>query len=278
MTNFEKMRYIGSGATSDVYLHAPDKVIKLFKGAYKLESVNYEARIAESINNSKINAPKYHGVVEINDRIGIVYDFIEGELLFNELISKPFSAIKIIKNLARTQFELNKLVVEGLPSQTERLSFLIKDSNKIPEYQDLIIAELNNISQTTYVCHGDFHVGNIIRTEKELFIIDWMNCYSGNREGDILRSYLMLTSPFIPFAMNRVKKRCFMLYKIFLGKIFLREYLAISGIRRSSLRKWWPIIAAARLADNVPNEEEWLKNKIRKNMKYLTNKDSYRGI
>lgn len=50
----------------------------------------------------------------------------------------------------------------------------------------------------------------------------------------------------------------------------MKEYLSISGLKKRDLEKWYPIIAAARLADNVPNEEQWLLGLIRKKIKYLT--------
>ena len=40
-------------------------------------------------------------------------------------------------------------------------------------------------------------------------------------------------------------------------------------LKKKELRKWYSIIAASRLADNVPNEEQWLIKIIRKNINYL---------
>jgi hypothetical protein len=69
--------------------------------------------------------------------------------------------------------------------------------------------------------------------------------------------------------MGPLKRLAFIAYKRLLAYFYLREYLKVSGICKHSLKKWWPIVAAARLQDQVPNEELWLKNIIKKHLKYL---------
>ncbi|UPW20328.1 phosphotransferase [Agarivorans sp. TSD2052] len=270
MINLDGLQQIGSGATADVYLYQQTKVIKLFSNNYSLDAVNYEASIAKSVSASAIAAPKYHEIVSIGDRSGIVYDYVPGEILINQLLAKPSRSISIIKRLARAQAMLNAKSIDGLPKQAERLSSLIKRTDQIPEYQAQILRAVSQLASAERVCHGDFHVGNIISHQQDFIVIDWMNAYSGNAEGDLLRTYLMLITPFIPFEMNPLKKVGFIAYKRLLASLYLREYLKESGISKHSLRKWWPIIAAARLSDEVPNEAPWLKKIIKKHLKYLS--------
>ncbi|GGB18380.1 phosphotransferase family protein [Agarivorans gilvus] len=269
MINLENLKLIGSGATADVYLYQQTKVIKLFNNKYSLEAVHYEASIAETVSCSTIAAPKYHQIVSIGDRSGIVYDYVPGEILINQLLAKPLQSISTIKRLARAQARLNATTIKGLPKQAERLASLIKRTDTIPEYQAQILQAVKQLAPAEQVCHGDFHVGNIIRHHQDFFVIDWMNAYSGNAEGDLLRSYLMLISPFMPFEMGPLKRQGFIAYKRLLAYFYLREYLKVSGICKHSLKKWWPIVAAARLQDQVPNEELWLKKIIKKHLKYL---------
>ena len=96
-----------------------------------------------------------------------------------------------------------------------------------------------------------------------------MNCYAGNKEGDLIRSYLMLVSPYIPFQAGRIKRILFRIYKNILGHVYMNEYLKLTKLKKKELRKWYSIIAASRLADNGPNEEKWLIKIIRKNINYL---------
>jgi len=270
MVNIQDLKVIGSGATADVYLYDNDTIIKLFRENYSSDSVSYEATIAKEINKTGIRAPAFYETIQINNRHGIVYEFVSGELLVSLLLSSSLSqGVALIKKLVRTQIDINKNVSHDITSQVERLSYLINRANNIDQYKNKLIDGLNSIKHDSYICHGDLHAGNVIVKNSEFVAIDWMNCYAGNKEGDLVRSYLMLISPYVPFPLGLTKKLVLQVYKVILAKVYLYEYLRVSGIKKIDLRKWFPLIAAARLADNVPGEERWLIRLIGKNMKYL---------
>ncbi|MBR5095853.1 MAG: phosphotransferase, partial [Treponema sp.] len=132
-----------------------------------------------------------------------------------------------------------------------------------------LLKGLKAIKQESFICHGDFHAGNIIARDGRFVAIDWMNCYAGNKEGDLARTYLMLVTPDLPFELGKIQKAILTLYKKALGRVYLNEYLKLSGLKKRRLIKWLPIIAAARLDDNIPSERKWLLKIIRKTIKFL---------
>jgi len=266
MININNLKLIGKGATSDVFQYQNDKIIKLFNSEYNIDAVNYEAEIAKEITKSNIKAPKYIDKIEINNRYGIIYEYIPGKLIFEVLLENTKNANSIINQFVKTQIDINNKTNKNLPDQCSRLSYLINRTDLLPKYKNIIISSLQKMPVSDHICHGDFHVGNIIYYNNEFYTIDWMNSYKGNIESDVLRSYLMLISPYIPFKLSIVRRIMFMIFKRKLGVKYLKEY----KISKKVLRKWWPIIAAARLSDNVPNEKKWLMRKIALNIKYLT--------
>ena len=78
MIKIDDLQLIGSGATANVYLYDNNKIIKLFNNDYDINTVNYEAKIAQEINDSCITAPKFYQTIIINRQNGIVYEFVEG--------------------------------------------------------------------------------------------------------------------------------------------------------------------------------------------------------
>lgn len=264
------MPLIGEGATADVYRYSDTTILKLFKKAYGAESVRYEASIAEAVGKTDIPAAAYRGIVTIDGRDGIIYDFVPGLLLlFSLLASSIPEAVAIAKKLARMHGSINSVRTGGLPDQKDRLSYLIGRAEGIDAYRDIILAWLASRPQGGAVCHGDLHAGNVIVSEGKYVAIDWMNAYSGEREGDALRSYLMMVSPYLPITIPFWKKPAFTLFKKLIAEAYLGEYLRITGAKRKDILAWWPAIAAARLSDNVPGEREWLARKIEKNIRRL---------
>lgn len=270
MIDIEKLQLVGTGFTAKVYLFEENKVIKLFNKDYDVGAVEYEAKIARAIDGAGVAAPKFYQTIEVNGQYGIIYEYVQGEPFFSLLINASFlQGVRLIKRMAQAQIEINQKNCQGLPSQIDRLSYLIGKAEGIEAYKDDLLKGLKAIKQESFICHGDFHAGNIIARDGRFVAIDWMNCYAGNKEGDLLRTYLMLVTPDLPSGLGKIKKALLTLYKKALGRVYLREYLKLSGLKKRDLIKWLPIIAAARLDDNIPSERKWLLKIIRKTIKFL---------
>ena len=87
------------------------------------------------------------------------------------------------------------------------------------------------------LCHGDLHPENIIGTPEKAVIIDWLNAARGDPAADICRSYLLL-----------------FLHVPGIAEAYVDTYCGVSHISRRRVLRWLPVIAAARLAENVPLE------------------------
>jgi aminoglycoside phosphotransferase (APT) family kinase protein len=106
------------------------------------------------------------------------------------------------------------------------------------------------------VCHGDFHPGNVLITDQGAVVIDWMTASSGNPWADVARTSMILTigakgagkqvSPMIRSIIN--------LYH----RTYLKQYLKHIPDRRNELKQWIPVIAAARLDEQIDLEREGL--------------------
>lgn len=272
MTNLRELTKLGSGATATVYLFDENKILKVFNDDYSAESVKYEAFLSDEINKTAIRAPRYYETISVEGKNGIVSEYIPGELLMQQLVKSDFfSCVSLIRRMVRAQKEIHQAQNRAITSQIARFSYLIGNSGLEESKQKKLIDALQSIEQSDHVCHGDFHPGNIIVHSRDAFYtIDWMNCYCGNVEGDVCRSYLTLITPFDPFNLPFLQKIIFQLYKLLIGQIYLAEYLRNTKIKKRDIRRWMSIVAAGRLADNVPNEREWLTKRIDRTLKYLS--------
>jgi len=91
------------------------------------------------------------------------------------------------------------------------------------------------------LCHGDFHPWNIIDAPTGATVIDWLDASSGHPAPDVCRSFVLLRHARPQFAYD-----------------YVDAYAERSGITPSDIFAWLPCIAAARLAEDVPEEEEAL--------------------
>lgn len=92
------------------------------------------------------------------------------------------------------------------------------------------------------LCHGDFHPHNILGPPGGETLIDWLDASRGNPAGDVCRSYVLLR----PIAPE-------------LASAYVDAYSQVSGKRRETILNWLPTVAAARLAEGVPEVDELMK-------------------
>ena len=118
-----ELEIVGRGVTSEVYRLDDEKVLKLFTKDYSKEVVDYEAGIAYEVQRLNVSAPKIYGIVTIGERYGIVYEYIKGMSLADELSNNRQDAKaieEIIDELVRKQLEVGIVESPALPKQKTR--------------------------------------------------------------------------------------------------------------------------------------------------------------
>jgi thiamine kinase-like enzyme len=259
MNTIRNMTSIGKGGSAEVFMVEDNKVLKLFYEGYGIDAVNYEIEIMRCINALGINAPMSYGLRSIDNRNGIVYDCVKGSSLLKIMSNDSSNIAEYIKKMAQEQYMIHQKINNNLPSEKIRFeNQIIRSKQKLGETFNDIIDELKSLKSENYVCHGDFHPDNILVNENKYCIIDWMNAYSGTRAGDLARTYLMFISPFISKAVPVKEKDTYLKLKKELGDRYLEEYQKLSNITFDEIQQWMKVIAAVRLCDNLPDEENWL--------------------
>ena len=92
------------------------------------------------------------------------------------------------------------------------------------------------------LCHGDYHPYNIMGPPGREVVIDWLVACRGEPAADACRSYVLLR----PAAPE-------------LASAYLDAYAQVGGKSRAAILGWLPFVAAARLAEGVPEVDELMK-------------------
>lgn len=264
----ENTEIIGRGMTSEIYSWEDGKVVKLFYEHFSQEAADYEAEISQQLNHYKINAPKFHGKVIHKCRIGLIYDRVYGEDLISLMSSDLFHMKSNLKNLVQEQCKIHSVECKtGLKSQKDRLSYMIELSkDTLGDFYHPLIQRLEKAENPYRLCHGDYHPGNVLLQEGEYISIDWMNAYAGDPLSDAVRSYIMMTSPFLPEEIPFPVRTAIQMTKPRIGAIYKKEYLSQASADEKDFRAWIPVMAAARLIEQIPGEKEWLMKMIKKEL------------
>ena len=237
----EGLKKLGTGRTAEAFLTPEGRVLKLFYAGYPKDSVEKELRNAAMVDALGIPAPRCYGSVEMDGRVGIVYERAAGESLLSVLLRTGDA-----EGCARVMAELQgKLLACELPGEAldtrEFLRREIQWNRKLPEEMKAeALARLDALPGGNALCHGDFHPDNVLVDGEKAMVIDWMNLSRGNAMCDIAQTWFLLACSPLPPDVQDAEG-----FSQMRGKL-ADAYLRHMGVEKAQLADWLPVIKAAR--------------------------------
>lgn len=251
---------VGVGRTANIYAYGHGKIIKLYNDFCQPDWVETECRNAQAAIDYEVNTPKIYEQVEVDGKMGVVYDRVDGINLGDGLQQHPSDIEVLAKKAADEHFKIHQVPYKCDYNQSLMFEHRIKEGTHLSdEEKDTIIQYAKQLPDTSKLCHGDLHPENYILTEEmNLVVIDWMSGYSGHPAGDVCRVLLTLESPSITDGMEASMAT----YVRDMVKLYMtaykNRYISLSGMSDSLINQFRLPFAALRLTENIEAEEEWL--------------------
>jgi len=250
---------IAQGRTAEIHLWDDQHILKLYRDWCPAHWVDDEARIAGAIYEAGIPSPAAGEIVEVNGRRGLIYERIIGVSMLRDMNARPWLFLKHARSLAELQVQINRLSITGLPSYKEQLHHSIRATPHLSEHlQNQALAILDALPDGKNVCHGDFHPGNVIVTKNGPIVIDWMTARAGTPWADVARTSLLLS-----IGANAAREQVHPFIRTMIRlyyRVYLNQYRMLIPDTENELKRWMPVIAAARLNENILPEREALIN------------------
>jgi aminoglycoside phosphotransferase (APT) family kinase protein len=248
---------IAQGRTAEIFFWDDQHVLKLYRDWCPADWVDYEARIAHAIHAAGIPSPAPGDIIEINGRRGLVYERLEGMSMLEDMNARPWRVLKHARSLAELHVQIHQQSITGLPSYKDRLEYDIRDNAHLSnELKTKALARLASFSHDEKVCHGDYHPGNVLITKNGPVVIDWMTASTGSPWTDVARTSLLLS-----IGARAADKQVHPMIRSairFFHRTYLNRYRALNPEPDNELPRWMPVIAAARLNENIMPERQAL--------------------
>ena len=232
---------LGAGKEAEVYLYRPGWVIKLTRWRRDHAPARCEDAILRGLERTGM-APAPGGVVEIAGRWGVVMEHVTGPVLAERL-----TAPNGVEEVLSVMVDLHRRVhgwaaPTGLPRLKERLTRNIEGTRLLDEpTRRRLLDSLPTLPDGDRLCHGDFHPYNILGNGGGARIVDWLDASAADPVADVCRTFVLIGS------VNSA-----------LAERYVDAYCAATGMDRTAVHAWLPVVAAARLAEKVPEETERL--------------------
>lgn len=242
----ELKNLIARGDNIEVY-ECDGMAVKVFNDPKLKEKCLYEAltqaRVETTLVNSNLKMPKVHEVSVLPDgRWAITMDLIKGDTMDKLIKENPSKTDLYIDKLVEIQMELHKQYMPLLSKLKDKMSRQIKSLGSIDEIKKYeLLTRLDSMPKHIKLCHGNISPQNIIINDEGTYVLDWVAARQGNASADVARTYLILCLDYPELADKYMNKFC-------------NE----SGTSKRYVQAWLPIVAAAQLVKNVPQEKDLL--------------------
>ncbi len=235
---------IAERKTKTVYKDG-DKTIKLFVENYsKADILNEALNQARVEEGTDLKVPKLLAVTMVNNRWALVSEHIEGVTLESLMKEHPEKMDEYLNRFIDIQLDVLGHTVPMLNNIKDKFKRKLNTANNINENTKYeLLQRLDGMKTHSKVCHGDFNPSNIVITENdEAYIIDWAHVTQGNASADAARTYLL-------FAIDGRQD---------LADKYLDLFSEKSGIQKSNIQRWIPIVAATQKTKGKEEEQDFL--------------------
>lgn len=246
MENIMGERKLISAGQHEVY-KVDDTAVKVFAKAFPKAEVLNEALNTARVEDLGLHIPRILAVSVVEDgRWAITKEFVNGKTLHQLMQENPDKIDEYLDKMVDLHLEvhskrcplLNKLK-EKMVRQIQSLDSI----NEITRYD--LLTRLDGMPKHNKLCHGDFSPHNIIVDGDDWYIIDWVHATQGNASADVARTYLLLALEDLDMA-----------YK------YLNLFCEKTNTPKAYVQGWLPLVAAAQMTKNRPEERELLQTWI----------------
>ncbi|WP_051588879.1 phosphotransferase [Ruminococcus sp. NK3A76] len=241
----ELKKFIAEGDIYDVY-EDDDRSIRVYKKPEYKEKCLYaaltHARCETTMVNTDIKVPVLHEVGVVDGKWAISHDWIKGKTLSQLMAENPDKMDTYITRMIDIQMEIHAQFMPLLSKLKDKMARQIKSIGQIDEIKKYeLLTRLDSMPKHIKLCHGSFEPKNIIFNDEGTYVINWSNARQGNASADVARTYMLLC-----------------LHHPEIADKYLDKYCLMSGTSKMYVQQWLPIVAAAQLIKNKPEEKELL--------------------
>lgn len=232
---------ISEGKNASVYRDG-ENAIKLFnKGTSKTDVLN-EALNTTRVEETGFPIPSISEVSIIDGQWAITMNYIEGKTLAEIMKEDPEHCKNYIEQMVDLQLQMHEKRSPLLNKLKDKLVRQIQSLDNLDDIKKYdLLTRLDGMPKHIKVCHGDFCPQNIIVSNDKMYVLDWVHATQGNASADVARTYLLL-------SLENSK----------MADIYLDAFCEKSGTAKRYVQTWLPIVAAAQLTKNKPEERELL--------------------
>jgi len=260
VTRVHPLTLLGQGREAEVFGLPDGSVLKLMRDADRREALEREIAALAAVADGVGLVPRMRGRVDLDGRPGVLLDRVDGPDLLTLIGSRPWLVHRAGQVLASVHARLHEQVApQGLPELHAELRHRIRTAPALPaELASWALAVLDGLPTGDRICHGDFHLANMLGGLSAPVVIDWGAAARGDPVADVANTWLLhrmgLPPPGTPLHVR-------MLIPVARGIVvttYMRGYRRRRQVDHDRFRRWQIVRVAARFHAGIDEEVDML--------------------
>src|SRR5687767_5208516 len=178
---------------AEVFAWDDGSVLKLMRDPTHGYRVEREALALRTLREHGHAAPAVLDTVTVDGRPGLVMERVEAGSLLSLLERNPLAVMTAARVLAAAHLAMHDFEAPtSLPDGRIRLREAITTATALTDdLRGPVLEVLDGLPGGDRLCHGDFHLGNMLGTWSTPVVIDWGVASRGDPTGDVARTELL---------------------------------------------------------------------------------------
>ena len=247
---------IATTAHAEVYVWDEHQIVKLYLKGNEFELVRDKGQATGALQ-AGLPVPAVGDQIEIDGRQGLLFERVDGPPLGQCMAEGSQTLVGGAHILAELHADIHTASRwPELPKQRPSLESQIQrgSTKGLPEgHRMRVLKALDAMQDGDSVCHGDFHMANVLMGTRGPYIIDWGSAGAGNPLADVARTsvlILQMKARYNPGGMQSERLSRF-------HRSYLERYSELRPLDEGELAAWMPIMAAIRFCQS-PDPADWL--------------------
>jgi aminoglycoside phosphotransferase (APT) family kinase protein len=257
------MTLLGQGREAEVFALPDGTVLKLLRTPAQSTDREIAALAAVAADDGLV--PKVLGQTTVDGRAGILLERVGGPDLLALLASRPWLMRRAARVLADVQLRLHAVTAPPvLPDLRSELEHRIRvAANLPPDLARWALSHLDGLPAGDRLCHGDLHLGNILRGLDDPVVIDWGAATRGDPIADVANTWLLHQMGQPPPGAPLYLRAAIPLARGLVVSGYLHSYRRHHRFDLHHFQRWQIVQVAARFAVGVDEEVDrltaWLR-------------------
>ena len=243
-----------------MYLLPDGTVLKLMRHPEDAGRVERETAACAAVAMTSAVGPVVLDVVTVDNRPGVVMHRVAGTDLLRLLQANPLRVLRAARVLADTHVALHEArAPTALPEVHAQLRERIERADALPgRARDVALDVLAGLPRGDRLCHGDFHLGNLLGSWSDAVVIDWGYASRGDPVGDVAQSVLLHRVGAMPPGIGALFTALAQVGRRWVTSRYLTLYRRQQPFEQELFDRWYFVHAAARLGEPVVEEHDHL--------------------